>query len=352
MSKNQKFCAVIKADAYGLGAQKVCKEIDDLVDYFAVSSEEEFMEIMPMSTKPILLLDPVYKNITKLAKFGCEFSVSNWIGFDKMLKQASKNKDVIFKLHLIYNTGMNRFGFKNKIDIAKIFKMVEKTQNISILGVFSHFYQGNHQNFVKRQSELLTDLKQFLAKYFDVSKIIFHISSTDGFELNRDFDMVRIGIGMFCFNNNQVFSLESQIVEFQEVKTKQSVGYNRVFLASSGTRVAIVKIGYADGVFRSIQGKGYFLVNGKFCKVLAVCMDTTIIDVTNVDAKLLDTVTITGKNNDMQIFICDMAKFCDTISYEIMTRISKRVKRVYVGGKTNASNHRKIQSEKTCCRGF
>lgn len=338
----QKFCAVVKADAYGLGAKKICKEIDYLVDYFAVSSEKEFFEIKEKVSKPIIILDPIYENITKLARCDCEFCVSNFLQFDLILKLAEENKDVNFKIHVAFNTGMNRFGFRKIEDVINVFNCVKKTQNVFIFGVISHFYCGNIENFVKLQSRKFEYLKLALEEKFDVSNVIFHIANTSGFEREKEFDMFRIGLGLFCNNNNQAFSIESKIIEIQEVKSGECVGYGYCYFADKKMKVGVVGIGYADGVLRKIAKRGYVLVNEKYCLVLAVCMDSIIIDLGDSNAKIGDTVTLVGKNGEKQIFICDCARWCDTIEYEIMTRISKRVKRVYIGGKINANHNRKI----------
>lgn len=342
----QKFCAVVKADAYGFGAKKICREIDDLVDYFAVSSKEEFMSIKNIVSKPILLLEPIYENITKIARHGCEFCVSNVTQLNTIYSIALKNKNIKFKLHLAINTGMNRFGLNDKNDVLEIIRKVQKTQNISIFGVFSHFYCGNQENFVNLQSKKFLEFKKFLYEITNTKNITFHISNTSGFEFCHEFDMVRIGIGMYLFNNKDCFSLESKIVEIQNLKKGETAGYGRAFLAIQNTKVAVVNIGYADGVMRNISGRGFVLVNGNFCKILAVCMDSIIIDITNVNAGLEDDVILIGKSGGKQIFVCDFALWCDTIDYEIMTRISGRVKRVYLGGKTNANYNRKVSCKK------
>ena len=106
-------------------------------------------------------------------------------------------------------------------------------------------------------------------------------------------------------------------------------------------KIAVVAIGYADGVFRRLAGRGLVLIKGKFCKILAVCMDSIIVDVSEVKVVLNDKVTLIGKNGTAEIFVCDFALWCDTIEYEIMTRISKRVKRVYIGGR-DANHNRKV----------
>ena len=154
--------------------------------------------------------------------------------------------------------------------------------------------------------------------------------------------MVRIGIGMFLKYNKNTIELKSKIIEIQNLKQGETTGYSLGFISENNIKVAVVSIGYADGVLRRIAGRGFVLINEKFCKILAVCMDSIIVDVTNVSVKLCDDVTLIGKSEDKQIFICDIANWCDTIEYEILTRISKRVKRVFVGGTAYANHNRKI----------
>lgn len=348
MSKGQKFCAVVKADAYGFGARKITKEIESLVDYFAVSSGGEFLELAKITSKKILLLDPIYENITNLAKKNCEFAVSNFEQLNLILKLAKRHKNVNYKIHVVLNTGMNRFGFCKVDDVLEVFKLLQKTQNVSIFGVFSHFYAGNRRNFANLQIKKFLKLKIILSKNFDISNIIFHISNTDGFKFSQRFDMCRIGIGMFCFDDKDSFKLCSKIIQINIIKARETVGYGLNFIAKKSMEIAVVAIGYADGIMRKLAGVGSMLVRGKLCKILAVCMDSVIIDVTEVGAQINDCVTIIGKDGDNQISVCDIALLCDTIYYEILTGISKRVKRVYIGGQ-NANHNRKIQSEKAGC---
>ena len=306
-----------------------------------MSSAEEFYEIKPHVSKPILLLDPIYENITRLAGCGCEFCVSNLTQLKLYLTLAKEQIKIKFNIHLAFNTGMNRFGFNSNQEIMQCFDLIKKTQNISIIGIFSHFFAGNIRKFAKMQVDKFNGLKSFLADKIDTSHLIFHISNTAGFVNECGFDMCRIGLGMFLNNNKSIFSLEAKIIEIQHLKKGETIGYGGSLFVAKKTDVAVVAIGYADGVFRRIAGRGLVLVRGKFCKVLAVCMDSIIVDVTDVKVTKKDKVTLIGKNGAEEISACDFALWCDTIEYEIMTRISKRVKRIYIGGKY-ANHNRKI----------
>lgn len=343
----QKLCAVVKADAYGLGAKKISKFLDEFVDYFAVSSASEFFDIKKHVTKPILILDPIYDKATilKLILNDAELMVSNMIEFELIKNIVIKTK-LYARVHLCLNTGMNRFGFKDDDSINKVIDEIQKTQKISICGVFSHYFEANNENFAKMQFELFEKFKNKIT--LKLNKIpIFHISNSDGVIFKNGFDMARVGIALWNDKSYQTITLKSKIVEFQNLKKGETAGYSACFVATKKTKLAVVSFGYADGIFRNISGRGYVLVNGKFAKIVAVCMDSILIDVTNVDAEIFDDVILIGKSGKFQIFVCDVASWCDTISYEILTKISKRVKRKYfIEGRVYAGHNRKVSSKK------
>ena len=135
---------------------------------------------------------------------------------------------------------------------------------------------------------------------------------------------------LYTDKNYQTISLKSRVLDIQILNQNETAGYGAIFVAKQKTKLAIVGIGYGDGIFRNIAKNGYVLINNKFAKIVAVCMDTIIADVTNIDVRIYDEVIIIGKSRDKQIFICDVAKWCDTIDYEIMVRLSERVERRYI----------------------
>ena len=324
---------VVKADAYGLGAKKICKTLSSVADYFAVSSPREFFDIKWLTNKPILLLDPIYENITILAKNGAVFSVCNNESFQVIFESAKKHKDVNFCFHIAINTGMNRFGFSCMADVVEIFKIVQKTQNLFICGVFSHYFAGNVEKFAHFQNLRFLKFKKEIQKLKLKNELIFHISNSDGLGFKTDFDMVRVGMKMYGEKENSAIELESKVLQILFLKKGEISGYSACFVAKSdNTKIAVVGIGYGDGIFRNIQNKGYVLINNSFAKIVAVCMDCLIVDVTNISAKVGDTVTLIGRNGDKQIFVCDVASWCDTISYEIMVSLSGRIKRKYIRG--------------------
>ena len=323
---------VVKADAYGLGAKKICKTLSSVADYFAVSSVSEFFDIKWLTNKPILLLDPIYENITKIVRFGCEICVSNLDQFEIIKKEARRNKKLVYKIHVKINSGMNRFGFKNIDDIIKVFEAVSKTQNIFIVGVFSHYFDAKSPEFAEKQLAFMNKIKEELVKRFHLKRTIFHISNSDGLDGFCAYDMARVGMKIYDESVYETIKLKSKVIEIQTLECGETAGYSRGFVARHQTKIAVVAIGYADGIMRRIAGRGYVLINDNFCKILAVCMDSIIVNITGQNVKLYDDVVLIGRDKENQIFICDIASWCDTIGYEVITRISSRVKRKYKTG--------------------
>ena len=225
---------------------------------------------------------------------------------------------------------MNRFGFNDIETIEKVFKFCEKTQNISICSVFTHYYNAKCEKSAESQFLKFLKIKDFVGSNFYKNDIIFHIANSDGLALKNKLDMVRVGIKTYTDKMFQTVTLKSKIIEFQNLEVGDTAGYSSVFRASYKTKLAVVAIGYADGIFRNIVGRGYVLIKGNFAKIVAVCMDSILVDVTNINCKLYDDAVLIGKSEDKQIFVCDVARWCDTIDYEILTKISKRVKRKYI----------------------
>ena len=144
------------------------------------------------------------------------------------------------------------------------------------------------------------------------------------------FDMVRVGMSLYTDKIYQTVSLYSKIVDIQNLEPGEVAGYDAVFKANKRTKLAVVQIGYGDGIFRNIVGRGYVLINGNYAKIVAVCMDSILIDVTGLQVKIQDKVVLIGRSGNKHIFICDVASWCDTIDYEIIIGLAKRVERRYI----------------------
>lgn len=334
--KGQKICAVIKANCYGLGADKIIKVIESEVDFFAVSSAAEFFAARKFTDKPILILCPVYENLPRLIECGARLTISNGESLAAVLAAAKLSKKIC-RVHICLNTGMNRFGIKDKSRFLRTVKLISGEKNIVIEGVFSHFHSAENELLTQAQ---LTSFGKMLEGFPLGFQTIFHIAASGAMHQNC-YDMVRLGIAIFGDKNFCTVRLTSKILDFQDLSAGESAGYGAKFVASQKTRLAVVAIGYADGIFRSIAGKGYVLVHGARARIVAVCMDSLIVDITGISARVNDEVVLIGKSGDERITLGDMAGWCGTIDYEILTSISARVVRKYKCIEKNATNFTK-----------
>ncbi len=325
---NQKLCVVAKANSYGLGAKKLCYNLQNFCDYFAVSSAKEFFDVRSVTKKPIVILDPVFENLNRLTRAGAELSISSFEGLKKIIEFAEKS-DRKIKVHLAVNTGMNRFGFKTTNEIFEVISKIKKTQNIIISGVFSHYFEANDKIFADYQFNKFLKMKQFILSEFNLNAI-YHLANSDGILAKNGFDMVRAGMVLYSDKNYPTISLKTRVLDIQNLNPYESAGYSGVFQKNTKSKVAIIGIGYGDGISRNIVKNGYVLINGNYAKIVAICMDTLLVDVTGFSAKIFDEVVLIGKSKDKQIFICDVAAWCDTISYEIIVRLSNRIERKYI----------------------
>ncbi|MBQ4541516.1 MAG: alanine racemase [Clostridia bacterium] len=328
LKHNQRLCIVAKANCYGLGAKEVCKKLNKFADYFAVSSAKEFYEIRKVVDRPIVILDPVYKGLKRLIKSGAEITISNFESLSVLLEEIEFLNEIV-KVHIAINTGMNRFGFKTKTDIFDAITILKKSQKITIIGVFSHYYDVNNEKFANLQYGKFLKIKKFCEEKFGLNSI-YHLANSDGITLKNGFDMVRAGMVLYTDKSYQTITLKSKILDIQNLSKNETAGYSAVFVAKEQKRLAIVGIGYGDGIMRNIVKNGYVLINGKYAKIVAICMDTMLVDITKIDAKICDDVVLIGRSKNKQIFICDMASWCDTIDYEIIVRLSNRIERNYV----------------------
>jgi len=243
-----------------------------------------------------------------------------------------------YPIHIKLNTGMNRLGFIEN-DFDELITILSATDLVRVDSIFSHLATSDmpeENDFTLHQIDTFTKWTSILKSKLN-SNPILHILNTSGiFNYNTyQFDMVRVGIGLYGVGNateenkqlQNVATLKTIVLQINKVNVGESVGYGRRFVADKPTKIAIIAIGYADGIRRSYgNGKGYVLINNKKAPIVgSICMDMLMVDVTNIDAKVGDEVIIFGEN----LRITELAKAWDTIAYEVMTSISQRVKRIF-----------------------
>ena len=317
--------AVVKADAYGHGAAALSKYSQDFVDAFAVADIIEANELAESGiVKPIHILSPISCSADKnlfLDNFIPTICSLRDIECIKKLK-----KPLSYGVALELNTGMNRLGLnQNELPIA-ITRL--KQFNIKVQSIFSHLYNASNLNDCQKQ------LNKFSSFTKDVPpQIPLHIAASSCTNLPNTFyfDAVRLGIGLYGYANDTtpILKIHSDILKIFAVKKGENISYGE-YTAPRDMLIAAVRAGYADGIKRKIEPETenrFMSINGKLCPIIGqVCMDITMIDVTNANVSYIDPVYILGEGVTANMLACDQI----TNVYEILTNFKGRVRREYV----------------------
>lgn len=340
--------AVIKADGYGHGAKKIAQTLlDNGADRFAVAVLDEGIELRRAGfTVPILILGYTDKErAEEIISNDIEQAVYSWDLAEGLSKEAVKQGKTA-KIHIKVDTGMGRIGLQPNYDSVQLIKKISQLPNIAIEGIFTHFAvadavdkaytEGQYEKFSWICRELEKENVKINVRHCGNSATIIDLP-------DMHMNMVRAGIILYGLKPSgevkldrmelkQVMSLKVKITHVKEIEAGQSVSYGRKFIAEKKSRIASLPIGYADGYTRMLSGKAEALVKGRRVPVVGrICMDQCMIDVTDIEeVKVGDEVVLFGKQGNEFIHIDELAEKLDTINYEIVCMIGKRVPRVYV----------------------
>jgi len=337
-----KIMAMVKAFSYGAGSYEMANLLQfHHVNYIAVAYVDEGVELRKAGIRmPIMVMNTAPASFTSLVEYNLEPEIYS-IGFAQQLIAYLQQEGIsYFPVHIKLDTGMHRLGLE-PADIGHFIDQLSNTSAFKVKTVFTHLVASEnpaHDDFTSIQLRRFDHCCDLLSAHFGYT-FIKHAANTAAIRRHpsAEYDMVRIGIGLYGIDpgNTQLkmqeaVSLKTTIAQIKEVKKGESVGYGRHSIVNQDTRVATIRIGYADGYPRSLgNGKGTVLVRGKsFNTIGNVCMDMTMIDVTAESSiNIEDEVLVFGKGHS----IVDVAKDAGTIPYEIMTGISQRVPRIYLG---------------------
>ncbi len=339
MNADTKIVCMVKADAYGAGAIEVAKTLQDhRVDYLAVAVADEGVVLRNNGiTGSIMIMNPEMTAFKTMFDYELEPEVYSFRLLDALIKAAEKEGITNYPVHIKLDTGMHRLGFDPKKDIDELVARLKRQNAVVPRSVFSHFAGADNDSFDSfsdSQFALFTEAADKLQKAFS-HKILRHINNSAGITRfpERQMDMCRLGLGLYGIdprNNNildTVSTLKTTILQIRDVPVGETVGYSRRGELNRDSRIAAIPIGYADGLNRHLgRGRGYCLVNGQKAPYVGnICMDVTMIDVTDIDCKEGDMVEIFGQNLPVTV----LSDILDTIPYELLTGISGRVKKVY-----------------------
>lgn len=339
--KNEtKIMAVVKAFAYGSDAIEVAKYLQELkVDYFAVAYTYEGIALRDAGIRtPILVLHPQTHSFDAIIERCLEPSLYSQRVLDVFIAKAEKNKQKHYPIHLKFNTGLNRLGFAES-DIKNISSRIKATDAVRVKSLFSHLAASEDLSEAAFTKAQISNFKHLADEMMEVlnHKPLLHQCNTSGIMNYPEahFDMVRTGIGLYGFGNDPdvnknlkpISTLKTIISQIHHLNPGESLGYNRGFIASEYTKTATLPLGHADGISRQLgAGKGYVIINEQKAKILGnVCMDMIMVDITNISCDEGDEVIVFGKNHTAEM----LAETMGSISYELLTAVSQRVKRTF-----------------------
>ncbi len=338
-----KLTCMVKAFAYGTGSVEVSKALQasGIVDYLAVAVADEGVELRKAGvTIPIIVMDPEVAALDLIVENNLEPNIYSFASLHAFLEMAKAKGLENYPVHIKIDSGMHRLGFY-KEDLPELLSTIHTPHStIRVASIFSHLAGSDEPQFdafTHEQIAYFRDCAELLQSSIlhSQSTPLCHILNSAGIERFTDyqFDMCRLGIGMYGFSFNgaklkNVCSLKTTILSVKTVKAGETIGYGRHTTLTEDRRVAVIPIGYADGFDRRFGNhNGEVLVRGVRCPIVGnVCMDQAMVDVTKADAQVGDEAVIF--NQDLTVE--ELSDKLGTIPYEILTSVSRRVKRVYI----------------------
>jgi alanine racemase len=339
--------AVVKADGYGHGAIEVAKTaLEAGADYLGVAFLDEAICLRKNGIKaPILLLGYTPpESIEEAIEHQITITVFTQSVLDKIITYTNLTKKQAF-IHIKVDTGMGRIGVTTKEEALVLAQMSEKSNYVKLEGIFTHFSSadGEDPSYTKEQYNLFKTIYHFL----ELNRIqipLKHCCNSAGTILfpEMHLDMVRVGISIYGLHPSSVtkkeslplkqsFHLKTRIAALKTVQNGNAISYGRTFIADRATVVATLPIGYADGVSRKLSNQGYVMLNNRLAPIIGkVCMDQMMVDVSMIETKIGDEVTLFGGTENGFISLDKLAEMIETINYEVVCAVGKRVPRIYI----------------------
>ena len=349
LGKNCQFMAVVKADGYGHDAKVVSDyAIKGGDSQLGVATLKEGIKLRSFGVKkPILILGNLYTKRDLMISFKNDLmpTISS-LRECLICNNIGKHYGLKFSLHLKVDTGMSRLGFEFNRFVQQ-FEKIQSFENISIKGIYSHLSSADEENSLDAKSSTQLQKQKFLEllKQINVFKnhnIKIHLANSAGMLLSRDFhfDMVRVGLSMYGYSPlakkdqnlmlNPVLFLKVKVAFIRIIDKGVSVSYGGKFVSSRKTKLAVLSIGYADGVPRNLSGKINVIHKNKlYPQVGSITMDQMMVDITGSnEIKIGSTMVLLGSDGDKTISPVDWARESNTIPWEILCCFKNRLPRV------------------------
>lgn len=334
-----KLLAMVKAQSYGAGLTTLANYLEKQgVDYFGVAYADEGVELRQAGIKsPILVMNTEEEGMESCVQYELEPAIYDFAQLDELIKVLIAQEKTAFPIHIKLDTGMKRLGF-HPSEVQQLLEIVSAQPEVRVKSVYSHLADADNglSQFTTQQIDLFTKLSDQMEEVLNYS-FLKHLLNSEGIANfpSAQFDMVRLGIGLFGMSSNTEFAKRlkpviewtSSISQMKWVQKGESIGYGQSYVATKDMHIATIPLGYADGFKRSLSnGQGCVYIQGVSCPVVGrVCMDMIMVDLGTLKVDAKTSVEIIGEHQSLS----DFAKACDTIGYEILTSISPRVHRRY-----------------------
>jgi alanine racemase len=337
-----KTMAMVKAFAYGSGSFEIANQLQYAgVDYLTVAYTDEGISLRRAGIKmPIMVMSPDATSFDRMIAWKLEPELFSFNSLNAFIQVAETFGSVSYPVHIKLDTGMHRLGF-NPEDISALILRINESTCIKVATIFSHLAASEdpaEDAYTRQQSALFDSMSEQLMNAL-AYKPMRHLcnSAATVRHHNLQYDMVRVGLGLYGVDGShalqnklkQISTLKTSIAQTRTIAAGENIGYGHHTLAPHPMRIATISIGYADGYPRSMgKGKAHVLIAGKRASTVgSICMDMCMVDITDIpEAREGDEAIIFGPD----LHVTQLAEWAGTISYEIMTSISQRVKRIYV----------------------
>ena len=331
-----------KANFYGHGAIEMASVMERLkVDYIGVAFTQEAIELREAGVEiPIMLLTMGLDSKEYIIDYNLEPTIPNIDILKEFNRVVLNSRKESYPIHIKLDTGMHRVGFMER-DLDELIEYLLANRQLKVVSIYSHLAASDDYAFDDFTREQIERFESMAKRIKDAigEEPMLHILNSAGIERfpEYQYDMVRLGIGLYGYspfpnpNIKPVAAYRSPIIQIRElIREDGTIGYGRRGKINvAKMKVATIPVGYADGINRKLgNGNIYFEVNGKRAYTVgSICMDLCMLDVTDIDVKVGDIVTIFGDDPSAEF----LAQKLDTITYEILTSVSRRSKKVLIG---------------------
>ena len=346
LKSNTGTVGVIKTDGYGHGAVPIAKTTEDICDAYALATAAEAINLRRHGIKkPLFILgyehESHYKAIIENDIIPCVFTMDMALAVSKYAKEVNKT----CKINIAVDTGMARIGFAPNDDSIKTIVDINNLENIEIVSIFTHFAKADYEDKASAYKQLeIFDMFVTKLKANGVEiPLVQCANSAAMMEMpETSMSLDRAGIAMYgLYPSDEMdtknivlkpaMSLYSHVIYVKEIEAGTGVSYGHTFVADKKMKIATVPIGYGDGYPRNLSNKGYVIINGAKAPIVGrVCMDQMMVDVSDIDVKVGDLVTLVGTDGDESISVEELSELAGTFNYEFVCNVSKRVPRVYI----------------------